>query len=60
MVHKIQLPKELVGLTDAQVIESRKIYGPNVPQKTNNYTGWKILLGLLKEPMLILLIGVSI
>ena len=60
MVHKIQLPKELIGLTDDQAIEARKIHGPNVSQKTNNYTGWKILLSLLKEPMLILLIGVSI
>jgi Ca2+-transporting ATPase len=60
MSQKIQLPKELVGLTDDQVIESRKINGRNVVQKTNNYTGLKILLGLLKEPMLILLIGVSI
>jgi Ca2+-transporting ATPase len=60
MAQKIQLPKELIGLTDDQVIESRKIHGQNVSQKTNSYPGLKILLGLLKEPMLILLIGVSI
>jgi len=59
MLHKIQLPKELVGLTNDQVIEARKIHGANVQRQPNNNTWWKILFSLFKEPMLILLIGVA-
>ena len=56
----MQLPKELIGLTDDQVMEARKAHGANVQTKTGEHSGWKIFFGLLKEPMLILLIGVSV
>ncbi|HJW28258.1 MAG TPA: HAD-IC family P-type ATPase, partial [Saprospiraceae bacterium] len=57
---KIQLPPDLQGLSDDAVLQSRKIHGMNVQHHEDASTWWKVLLNLLKEPMLILLIGVAL
>jgi len=60
MQPKIQLPKDLVGLTDDQVIESRLKYGANIQQRKRQFLALRLLADLLKDPLLIILIGVSV
>ncbi len=60
MSQKLNLPASLTGLTDAEVLESRKKHGPNLQQQKVKSTWWKMILEILREPMLVLLIIISI
>ncbi|MEP6646473.1 MAG: HAD-IC family P-type ATPase, partial [Saprospiraceae bacterium] len=60
MQHKINLPANLTGLSDAEVLLSQKVNGLNQQQSSDRITTWSILVDLLKEPMLILLIIVTV
>ena len=60
MPSQIQLPKELVGLSDVEVIEARKLHGKNVQQLKRQPVAWRLLGDLVKDPLLIILIGVAI
>lgn len=54
------IPKDLKGLTENQVKESVEKYGYNdLKTKSNNGT-WRLLINIIKEPMLILLILISV
>nr|WP_315395888.1 cation-translocating P-type ATPase [uncultured Sphingobacterium sp.] len=54
------IPKDLKGLTENQVKESVEKYGYNdLKTKSNNGT-WRLLMNIIKEPMLILLILISV
>ena len=54
------IPKDLKGLTENQVKESVEKYGYNdLKTKSNNGT-WRLLINIVKEPMLILLILISV
>ncbi|PWT99890.1 MAG: haloacid dehalogenase [Bacteroidetes bacterium] len=54
-----QIPGHLIGLTEEEVDASRKKYGYNRLETTKKNTGLKIILDILKEPMLILLFVIS-
>ncbi len=60
MSKNINIPAQLTGLTDAEVIASRSQHGNNEQQQKNNHSWWRMLLEILKEPMLLLLIAISI
>jgi Ca2+-transporting ATPase len=60
MSKKINIPDAIVGLTDGEVINSRKQSGTNEQVHKPTYQWWMALLELFKEPMLILLIAVAI
>jgi len=60
MSQKLNLPATLTGLTDAEVQESRKQHGPNLQQQKVKSTWWKMILEILREPMLVLLIIISV
>lgn len=53
------IPEDLKGLTEAEVAASRKKYGYNRLQPVKKESWLDLLVGILKEPMLILLICVS-
>ncbi len=53
------IPENLKGLTEAEVEISRKKYGYNTLGDVRKETWINLLIGILKEPMLILLICVS-
>lgn len=54
------IPKDLKGLTENQVKQSFEKYGYNdLKTKRNNGT-WRLLINIVKEPMLILLIMISV
>ena len=57
---KINLPDTLTGLTDEEVLISRKQHGLNQQQQKVKSTWWKMILDIMKEPMLLLLIAISI
>lgn len=54
------IPENLKGLTEAEVEASRKKYGYNRLEAVKKETWADMLIGILKEPMLILLICVSL
>lgn len=54
------IPENLKGLTDAEVASSREEHGYNRLETIKKETWLGLLLGILKEPMLILLICVSV
>lgn len=54
------IPEDLKGLTDSEVTASRKKYGYNRLETVKKETWVNLLVNILKEPMLILLICVSI
>jgi len=53
------IPEDLKGLTEAEVAASRKKYGYNRLEPVKKESWLDLLVGILKEPMLILLICVS-
>lgn len=53
------IPENLKGLTESEVEVSRKKYGYNTLGEVKAETWIQMLIGILKEPMLILLICVS-
>ena len=60
MQGRLNIPQQLTGLTEEEVLASRKEYGSNVQQKAKRQNWWLLLMHILKEPMLILLIAISI
>jgi Ca2+-transporting ATPase len=60
MSHKINIPDHIIGLTDAEVLSSRKKSGTNEQVHKQTYKWWLALFELFKEPMLLLLIAVAI
>lgn len=57
---KSNLPQHIKGLTDEEVIESRKVHGTNEALKTKNNSWFTLLLEILKEPMLLILLAITI
>ncbi|WP_114821548.1 cation-translocating P-type ATPase [Chryseobacterium sp. KLBC 52] len=53
------IPQDLKGLTEAEVLVSRKKYGYNRLEAVKKESWLDLLIGILKEPMLLLLICVS-
>ncbi len=60
MSQKLNLPATLTGLTEAEVLESLKQHGPNLQQQKVKNTWWRMLLEIIREPMLVLLIIISV
>lgn len=60
MSGKFNIPENIVGLTDAEVLASRAKSGTNEQILKPKYKWWLALLDILKEPMLLLLIAVAI
>ena len=60
MSQEINIPEQLIGLTDDEVIQSRKTAGYNEQAHKQQYKWWLALFELFKEPMLVLLIAVAI
>jgi Ca2+-transporting ATPase len=56
----INIPEHFVGLSNAAVIASRLEHGNNEQQKAVNNQWWRMLLDIVKEPMLVLLIATAI
>jgi len=54
------IPPHLVGLTDAELINSRNNFGYNQPATIKKNAWYIMLLDILKEPMLLLLIAVTV
>jgi Ca2+-transporting ATPase len=54
------IPAHLVGLSEEQLQQSRKQYGFNQPAELKKSAWYRLLFDILKEPMLLLLIAVSI
>ncbi|KIC64024.1 cation-translocating P-type ATPase [Chryseobacterium taiwanense] len=54
------IPEDLQGLTEAEVVVSREKYGYNRLESVKKDTWINLLIDILKEPMLILLIAVSL
>lgn len=54
------IPEGLTGLNSDEVIASRQQYGYNRLEGIQKNTWFDLLIGILKEPMLILLIIISI
>lgn len=54
------IPSNLKGLSETEVIESREKYGSNEIESHHNNSIYKMLLDILKEPMLILLFIITI
>lgn len=60
MSKEINIPKNIIGLTDSEVIASRNQFGNNEQIQKQQYKWWIALFDLFKEPMLLLLIAVAI
>ena len=60
MFEKLNLPAELTGLTDERVLAARKQFGWNLQQTKIKSTWWRMLVDIVKEPMLLLLIAIAI
>lgn len=54
------IPPDLVGLSDKELQESYETYGYNLSTNLKKSAWYTLLLDILKEPMLLLLIAVSI
>lgn len=54
------IPEELTGLSEQQLIESRNQYGLNQSDDMKKRAWYHMLFDILKEPMLLLLIAVTI
>ena len=54
------IPEDLTGLTDAELERSRSTYGYNQAAGLKKSAWYTLLLDILKEPMLILLIAVTV
>lgn len=57
---KINIPENIIGLNDAEVIASRAKFGHNEQINKQKHKWWRALFDLLKEPMLLLLFAVAI
>ncbi|MBX3257139.1 MAG: cation-translocating P-type ATPase [Chitinophagaceae bacterium] len=54
------IPKQLSGLTEAELKTSREKFGFNQAENTKKSAWYTLLFDILKEPMLLLLIAVSV
>lgn len=54
------IPEHLNGLSENEVIASRKMYGYNRLERADKDTWLDLVIGILKEPMLILLLIISL
>ncbi|RRJ89151.1 cation-translocating P-type ATPase [Flavobacterium macacae] len=54
------LPDHLKGLTDSEIATSVKKHGSNRREASHKNTWLEMLIGILKEPMLLLLVAISI
>ncbi|HRP89981.1 MAG TPA: cation-translocating P-type ATPase [Edaphocola sp.] len=54
------IPKQLSGLTELELKNSREKFGFNQADNTHKNSWFELLLDILKEPMLLLLIAVTI
>ncbi|MEE1885331.1 cation-translocating P-type ATPase [Pedobacter flavus] len=54
------IPSHLIGLSEEELAQSRSQFGYNEVEKSKSAKWYQMLLDILKEPMLILLIAVSI
>lgn len=60
MFEKVNIPEYLTGLNDDEVTSSRKAFGNNEQLHKPQYHWWRAVFDLLKEPMLVLLIAISV
>ncbi|MBW7893224.1 MAG: HAD-IC family P-type ATPase, partial [Chitinophagaceae bacterium] len=60
MHSSINIPEFITGLNPDQVEAARKRYGANKQITARQRLWWRILLDMLKEPMLLLLIAITI
>ena len=60
MKKKINIPENIIGLTEVEVAKSRAKFGTNEQIHKPKHKWWLTLLDVLKEPMLLLLIAVAI
>lgn len=56
----LNIPENLIGLTDAEVLASRKKHGLNEMETIKRSNWLSLLIDIIKEPMLILLFAISI
>jgi len=59
MFKDLNIPENIIGLTDAEVQSSRAEFGTNEQIQKPKYKWWLALLDILKEPMLLILIAVA-
>jgi Ca2+-transporting ATPase len=60
MSDQVNFPQNLIGLTEIEVVAAQAKYGLNEQRKHKQNTWWRMLLGILQEPMLILLIAIAL
>src|SRR5688500_7857388 len=60
MTFQINLPSYLKGLSDHEVVALRKQHGLNTQFQGSKNTWWRIIFSVLKEPMLIILLLITI
>lgn len=60
MARKINIPENIIGLSDAEVLNSRNKFGVNEQINKQKYKWWLAIFDLFKDPMLLLLIAVAI
>ncbi len=60
MSKKINIPENIIGLTDTEVLQSRAKFGTNKQIHKPKHKWWLVLFDVVKEPMLLLLIAVAI
>ena len=60
MSKKINIPDNIIGLTDTEVLQSRAKFGTNEQIHKPKHKWWLVLFDVVKEPMLLLLIAVAI
>ncbi|AWG21661.1 haloacid dehalogenase [Flavobacterium faecale] len=60
MAKEINIPQHITGLTDTEVLQSRKEFGTNEQVHKSQYKWYNAIFDILKEPMLLLLIAVTI
>ncbi len=60
MLQKINIPAELTGLSDSEVLASRNQHGYNQQQQKVKSNWWRLILDIVKEPMLLLLIAIAV
>ncbi|MFV0142177.1 cation-translocating P-type ATPase [Empedobacter falsenii] len=56
----IKIPENLKGLSDSEVKIAQEQYGDNAIKSDQNYAWYSLLFDILKEPMTLILIAVSI
>lgn len=60
MSKRINIPENIVGLNDLEVLTSRKQFGTNEQIQKHKHKWWLAIFELFKDPMLLLLIAVAI